>query len=284
VWHDRKAWWQQEQAILAYYILAGSLGSSEHLRLAREAAAYYNAYFLDHDEGGVYFNVLANGTPYLSGGNERLKGSHSMSGYHSIELCYLAQTYINLLVSKEPLDLHFKPKANAFADNVLRVAPDLLPPGSVRLTDVWVDDQPYADFDADALTVKLPPGQEVRVKVRITPTSDKFDTRYDVTDGAVRITLRGDLDPDVVAVLRRDLERAMATNLPRVVLHVRELRRISEEGIRELLFLRQKMELMEQFVLVGAAADVRQAFDDAGDAFRAGGEFICVDDESELAQ
>ena len=26
VWHDRKAWWQQEQAILAYFILAGSLG------------------------------------------------------------------------------------------------------------------------------------------------------------------------------------------------------------------------------------------------------------------
>ena len=41
--------------------------------------------------GAVYFNVLANGTPYLLG-NERLKGSHSMSGYHSFELCYLAAT------------------------------------------------------------------------------------------------------------------------------------------------------------------------------------------------
>ena len=25
-WHDRKAWWQQEQAILAYQIMAGSHG------------------------------------------------------------------------------------------------------------------------------------------------------------------------------------------------------------------------------------------------------------------
>jgi hypothetical protein len=31
--------------------------------LARESAAFYNAFFLDHDDGGVYFNVLANGIP-----------------------------------------------------------------------------------------------------------------------------------------------------------------------------------------------------------------------------
>ena len=30
VWHDRKAWWQQEQGILAYLILAGSLGNAEY--------------------------------------------------------------------------------------------------------------------------------------------------------------------------------------------------------------------------------------------------------------
>src|SRR4030095_11043124 len=29
VWHDRKAWWQQEQAILAYLILYGTQGDSE---------------------------------------------------------------------------------------------------------------------------------------------------------------------------------------------------------------------------------------------------------------
>ena len=34
VWHDRKAWWQQEQAILAYLILRGVLGSEEYLTQA----------------------------------------------------------------------------------------------------------------------------------------------------------------------------------------------------------------------------------------------------------
>ncbi|MFM7717726.1 MAG: N-acyl-D-glucosamine 2-epimerase, partial [Microcystis sp.] len=47
VWHDRKAWWQQEQGILAYYILTGCLNEPEYQRLARESAAFYNAWCLD---------------------------------------------------------------------------------------------------------------------------------------------------------------------------------------------------------------------------------------------
>ena len=167
--HDRKAWWQQEQGILAYLILHGILGDEEYLRFAREGSAFYNAYFLDHDDGAVFFNVLANGIPYLMG-TERFKGSHSMSGYHSFELAYLAQTYTNLLITKQPLTLHFKPLPNGFKDNILRVSPDILPPGSIRIGAVWIEDEPYADFDAEALTVNLPNTSErVRVRVRIEP-------------------------------------------------------------------------------------------------------------------
>jgi mannose/cellobiose epimerase-like protein (N-acyl-D-glucosamine 2-epimerase family) len=169
--HDRKAWWQQEQAILAYLILAGVLGGDDYLRHAREAAAFYNAFFLDHDDGAVYFNVLANGIPFLMG-TERFKGSHSMSGYHSFELCYLAQVYTNLLVAHHPLELYFKPLPGAFPDNLLRVAPDILPPGRVHLGAVWLDDQPHADFDRDTLVVRLPQTREpVRVKVRVEPNA-----------------------------------------------------------------------------------------------------------------
>jgi mannose/cellobiose epimerase-like protein (N-acyl-D-glucosamine 2-epimerase family) len=167
--HDRKAWWQQEQAILAYLILAGVLGGREYLRLAREAAAFYNAFFLDHDDGAVYFNVLATGIPYLMG-TERFKGSHSMSGYHSFELAYLAQTYTNLLITKQPIELYFRPKRGGFKRSVLRVSPDILPPGRVRLDAVWIDGDPYQNFDANALTVKLPDTKdEVRVRVRLAP-------------------------------------------------------------------------------------------------------------------
>ena len=167
--HDRKAWWQQEQGILAYLILHGVLGDGQYLKTARESSAFYNNFFLDHDDGAVYFNVLANGIPYLMG-TERLKGSHSMSGYHSFELCYLAQVYTNLLITGQPLELYFKPLPDGFPDRILRVAPDILPPGRAHLEKVWVDGEPYSDFDAAAMTVKLPTtNKRVRVKALLQP-------------------------------------------------------------------------------------------------------------------
>jgi mannose/cellobiose epimerase-like protein (N-acyl-D-glucosamine 2-epimerase family) len=168
VWHDRKAWWQQEQAILAYLILAGIEKKDEYKRFAREAAAFYNAWFLDTEDGGVYFNVMANGLPYLAGGNERGKGSHSMSGYHSTELCYLAAVYTNLLITKQPMDFYFKPLPES--DRTLRVSPDILPPGSIRIGAVEIDGKPHSDFDAENLTVTLPETKErVKVRVQIVP-------------------------------------------------------------------------------------------------------------------
>lgn len=167
VWHDRKAWWQQEQGILAYQILDGCLDVPEYRRWGREGSAFYNAFFLDHNDGSVYFNVLNNGVPFLLG-NERFKGSHSMSCYHSIELCYLAAVYTNLLRFKRSMDFHFKPHVDGFPDNILRVAPDILPPGSIEIEAVWVDGSPHTDFDARGLTVQLPRlGHRPKVRVRI---------------------------------------------------------------------------------------------------------------------
>ena len=171
VWHDRKAWWQQEQGILAYLILNGVLRDDYYLKLARESAAFYNAFFLDHDDGGVYFNTLANGLPYLLG-TERLKGSHSMSCYHSMELCFLSAVYTNLLITKQPMFFYFKPYPDAFPNNILRVSPDILPAGSIFIEKCWIDGEEYKDFDAFGLTVKLPSGGDRRtVKVQISPAT-----------------------------------------------------------------------------------------------------------------
>ncbi|MFI6595776.1 AGE family epimerase/isomerase [Nonomuraea sp. NPDC050536] len=171
-WHDRKAWWQQEQAILAYQILAGNTGDPAFLRRARESASFYNAFFLDHDEGGVYFNVLADGHPYLLG-TERFKGSHSMSMCHAAELCFLATVYQRLLLDRKPLTLHFKPRPDGFTDRVLRVAPDALPPGRVRLEWVEIDGTPYQLFDAAAMTIKLPDSAApVTVRAHLAPVEE----------------------------------------------------------------------------------------------------------------
>lgn len=174
-WHDRKAWWQQEQAILAYLILTGTTGNPEYLQEARQAAAFYNAFFLDHDEGAVYFNVLADGMPYLLG-TERFKGSHSMSMYHSSELCFLSTVYTNLLIRKEPLTLWFKPLPDGFPDRRLRVSPDLLPPGSVQIDSVEIDGHRHNRFDRHQLHVDLPDSQErLPIRVTLTPTSPAKD-------------------------------------------------------------------------------------------------------------
>ncbi len=259
VWHDRKAWWQQEQAILAYLILAGSLDNSEYTRLGREAAAFYNAWLLDPEDGAVYFNVLANGLPYLTGGNERGKGSHSMSGYHSFELAYLACIYTNLLITKQPMDLYFKPKPGGFPDNILRVAPDLLPPGSVRIGGVWIDEQQYFDFDADNLTVKLPFSQdELKVRVRVVPAQVLFDaTVLEVTKDTAKISLSGVLDTVALGILQKALDKATAQPIKRIVFLLQGLESISTTALRTLIFFKQKLGSNVDFYVVGATESVK---------------------------
>lgn len=264
-WHDRKAWWQQEQGILAYQILAGVYNEPPFLQLARESAAFYNAWFLDHDSGGVYFNVLATGLPYMVG-TEREKGSHSMSGYHAFELCYLAGVYTNLLITKQPMDFYFKPLPGSFPGNILRVAPDMLPKGSIRIGAVEIDGKPYSDFDASALTVKLPVSNEpVRVKVRIEPTSglEHFKCVSRSDSGTVQITLEGELDARAVSHFARELATAGSCN--RLVLELSKLTAMCPEGARALLFAKQKMDVDEPVFVVGAAGQPQAVLQ--GDAF-----------------
>ncbi|HHP7232905.1 MAG TPA: STAS domain-containing protein, partial [Xenococcaceae cyanobacterium] len=238
---------------------AGSLDNSEYRRLGREAAAFYNTWFLDPEDGAVYFNVLADGLPYLTGGNERGKGSHSMSGYHSFELAYLSCVYTNLLITKQPMDLYFKPKPGGFPDNMLRVAPDLLPPGSVRISEVWIDEQQYFDFDAENLTIQLPSSQDkLKVRVRVIPARVLFDaTVLEVTQDTAKIFLSGVLDASAVEILQKALEKALAQRVKRVVFLLQDLESISTNALRTLIFAKQKLDSEVEFYLVGARESVK---------------------------
>lgn len=264
VWHDRKAWWQQEQAILAYMILHGIEKDAESGKYARESAAFYNAWFPDHDNGAVYFNVLANGLPYLLG-TERLKGSHSMSCYHSTELCYLAAVYTNLLITHEPMDFYFKPKPGALKDNILRVSPDILPKGSIRLEKVWINDEPYNDFDADALTVKLPAAAtDLRVQVRIAPTevSQAFYATQEVDEGIAKVTLSGFLRASAAYTLKGVLDAAIAQNPKKLVLIMNDLYEIAPEGVRAVIFCSEHLGVEVDIYGIGANDAVQGVFRD----------------------
>ena len=66
------------------------------------------------------------------------------------------------------MDFYFKPQPNGFADGILRVSPDILPPGSVKIGSVEIDGKAYDNFDADALSVSLTETDEdVKVKDRL---------------------------------------------------------------------------------------------------------------------
>ena len=259
-WHDRKAWWQQEQGILAYLILNGVLGKDEYLQYAREGSAFYNAWFLDVEEGGIYFNVLANGNPFALG-TERGKGSHSMSGYHSFELCYLAAVYSNLLVNKEPMDFYFRPAPGGFADGILRVQPDILPVGSIRIDQVWIDGHDYADFDAHKLFVNLPKGHgDIKVRVRIVPTSNRFDADVlSVSGGVAKITFSGEMTSQDLKYLDEAVNSALEQGANALDIDASKLESICTEGLRYLVFRKQKAGENFGLSIRGANSSVRAA-------------------------
>jgi anti-anti-sigma regulatory factor len=211
-----------------------------------------------------------------------------MSGYHSFELCYLAAVYTNLLIARNHMDFYFKPKPDAFKDNVLRVAPDLLPPGSVRIEEVLINGSRWTDFDADALTVQLPsssgdhplenrPGwagnpqlapstgrHELKIRVRIVPATLTFDINTEISDGLAEITLRGDLDNLAEPVFRTELDKLMVARPKRVVLRMEELAKMSDGSARALGFVSGKLDLDEVIYVVGASSKVKQTLQNVG--------------------
>lgn len=167
--HDRKAWWQQEQGILAYMILYGELSEDKYKQIANESAAFYNAFFLDHDNNGIFFNTFANGMPYMDH-TEKLKGSHSISSCHSFELALIGQIYNNLILTQQTIDLYFYPYTKGLKEGLFHAIPEMLSPGKVRISHVWLDEKPYEDFDSDTFIIRLPKTPEqIKVKVRYEP-------------------------------------------------------------------------------------------------------------------
>jgi anti-anti-sigma regulatory factor len=256
VWHDRKAWWQQEQGILAYQILNAVFDEPLYAKYARESSAFYNAWMLDPAAGGVFFNVLANGNPFILGG-ERSKGSHSMAMYHSAELGYLSAVYNNLESRQQPMDLFFAPQPGAFG-GVLRVSPDLLPPKAVKIVQVWVNGHEHADFDADAMIVNLPHSaeqQEVRVRLVSASCTFSADT-LSITNGIARIALAGSTSAQRLGVLRDQVEGALDGGANTIVLQADDLVYLDSETVRYLALTKQHRDF--RLAITGAAGQVAE--------------------------
>mgnify|MGYP003315111793 CR=1 FL=1 len=186
-----------------------------------------------------------------------------MAGYHSFELCFLAAIYSNLLVNKQPMDFYFHPDPQAWPENKLRVAPDLLPAGRVELMEVWIDDKPYTEFDRANLIVNLPESNKpMRVRVRIEPVGLGFSADLiSYSDGIVNFALDGDLSRSKLSLFKKEVEKL--SGLKGMVLDMTNLNSVDDIGWNYLLFMKQQRGADFSLTLMGMNAQITQSLKDA---------------------
>jgi hypothetical protein len=178
-WGNTKDFWQQEQGILAYLILYGNTDPKDSVRAdyqkhAREMMAFWNLFFLDRDNQGVFFRTTDNGQPVVSGGYAN-KAGHSVAGYHSFELNFLAHIYLRSYFERplrehQRFTLYFRPDSNSKLKSI-NVLPDFFRPGTVKITGASVNGRPakWTDFKVEL----DPEDPESKVVVEFQPQEAK---------------------------------------------------------------------------------------------------------------
>ncbi len=169
-WYNTKDFWQQEQAILAYLILYEYTGKAEYRDLARDCLAFWNQFFLDKDNRGVFFRTTENGMPVVEGSNGQ-KAGYAIAGYHAFELNYLAHVYMRTY-SKSSADdgfcFYFRPEAHSGLGS-LNVLPDFTPPNRLVVDEVTIGgklQKKAGDSGVQIVVGQENRGQEVIVKFR----------------------------------------------------------------------------------------------------------------------
>jgi anti-anti-sigma regulatory factor len=187
------------------------------------------------------------------------------------------------------MDFYFKPQPGGFKDNILRVQPDILPPGSVKIEAVWINGERYADFDAEALTINLPvteeapaphtlqyrpawagnprqipptEKQELRVRVRIAPAGLPYDMKLSMQGNSAELLLEGNLDEGAVLAFKQELDRVVAAKPKRLVLLAEDLTSLSKECGRVLVFFQNKIGIDTDIYVVAANDEVRSVLSD----------------------
>ena len=185
VWKSTKDFWQQEQCILAYLILYGKTKNTNYLELARETLAFWNLYFLDRDNRGVFFRVSDIGSPIMAGsyGN---KAGHAVAGYHSFELNFLANLYMrtagltnigqtqNDLFNTEGTSerdskfcLYFKLHPESSRDSI-NVRPDYTTHNKLTISGIVIDGVVKSVIDPSNFQISIPSGsKELIVQYKI---------------------------------------------------------------------------------------------------------------------
>ncbi len=162
-----KAWWQMEQAVTAGLMLYDITRQPAYLQMADETLDFFMRHFVDRTYGEVYENRTRYGGPIW--GDH--KGGGGKAGYHSIELGYYVYLYGTLFVHNRPVQLHYRfaPAAKA---RTIALWPLAIPTARLAISQVLLDEQPYAAFDPVARTLFLPAGTGGHFAVTFTPQAN----------------------------------------------------------------------------------------------------------------
>jgi len=162
------------------------------------------------------------------------------------------------LITKESLDLHFKPRPDA--DRTLRVLPDLLPAGSVQIGAVTLDGKPYEDYDSEQMIVRLPESDRaIKVVVHIVPREGMEHFAVELQDS--QLTLSGDLDPRALSYFRSKLTDAIIANPDQLTIDVSAVNSMCKPAARAIAFERGKMSANAVLTLKGANEKIQALFD-----------------------
>jgi anti-anti-sigma regulatory factor len=170
--------------------------------------------------------------------------------------------YGNLLTLNQPMDFYFRPQAGAFGGQ-LRIAPDLLPPRSTKIVQVWVNGHEHRDFDPIGLTVRLPRSPDPQlVRVRLAPVAVSFSAdTLNTADGHAEIALFGTLDAGDLTVLRAQIEAALTEGCTSISIDVSDLVYLDPQAVRYLAVTKQHQNFDLQ--ITGAKGQVAQQLQDS---------------------
>ena len=152
-----KVYWVLEQGVVAglalYPLVDDETLRADLLRMADESADFYTTHLEDTLYGETYSETSRDGLTVTV----EAKGDAFKAGYHSVELGYYTYLYGNLHLHDSPVTLSYRFDA-ADEDRALAIRPLAIQPGDLTITEVLLEGEPFAGFDAAGLILDLPAG------------------------------------------------------------------------------------------------------------------------------
>jgi anti-anti-sigma regulatory factor len=162
----------------------------------------------------------------------------------------------------------------------------------VRLEAVWINGERYADFHAEAMTIRLPEThavasaphplqqrpawagnphllptttkEELRIKVRIAPAGLTYDMELTMQDGVADLLLDGIFDDSTEVAFMGQLSKVVAAQPKRFVLHMADVHTLSKACARALAFIGRKLDINTDIYVMQPNQEVKDTLQDVG--------------------